>query len=690
MAPNTKYLLTLIFAVLLLTNCQTDTPTPLPPTEPSPTTQSSPTTQLSNSTIPAPTPPPKTTPTTQPTPVPSPTSTPTTNLTTNTCPFDTTLISHTVTCYTITLPEDHNEPDNGRSITLPLAIFNTNNPNPHPDPILYLAGGPGENALQSTQFSFNILFAPYLQNRDLIIFDQRGTGYATPSLDCPEVKQTALDLLDDDLSLDATNTQINDSYTTCYQRLTTQDVNFAVYNSAQSAADVAALRQALNLPPLNLYAVSYGTRLAQTILRDHPQTIRAVILDSAYPIEANLPAETPANLQRAIDIFFTACTTNTNCNTHYPNLETRFWNLVDTLNQQPIFIPAANILTGDQYNVRVDGTTLLGHLFTALYQPDLLANFPQLIADLEQNQTDLLTRLISISISQIDLLSFGMQLSVQCYEENFFTSPAELTAALEPYPHLQPVLKDTAITGQLGLDLCQKWTTATPPPIENEPVTTNIPTLIIHGQHDPITPPHWGQQIAANFTNAFFYEFPGQGHGPGLTAPCAITITLNFLDQPRQEPDDPCRSQMTFAFTTPSSINDITLIPYTDGNQLFTSLVPDGWLQAGPGIYTDNGTVAILQQAVPNVSANILATLFSGQLGLDSLPDPITEQTTPYLTWTIYQFSLNIPGQGQTEIDFAVAETDTAAYLILLQAPPNQYENHHTAVFLPALDAFQP
>ena len=121
-----------------------------------------------------------------------------------------------------------------------------------------------------------------------------------------------------------------------------EGVNFTVYNSAQSAADVAMLREALGYEEWNLYALSYGTRLAQTILRDNDAGIRSVVLDSAYPIEVNLQTETPTNLKRAMDIFFNACAMDAGCNAAYPELESVFWDVVAELNETPRLLTISN------------------------------------------------------------------------------------------------------------------------------------------------------------------------------------------------------------------------------------------------------------------------------------------------------------------------------------------------------------
>jgi pimeloyl-ACP methyl ester carboxylesterase len=667
-----------LFVILGLPACQTNDPDAAQPTETVITATSTETiTTLPTTTLPTTAPPPTDTPEPVTAFVPQLDSAP--------CPFDTSRIDTEVDCYTLTVPEDHHAPDNGRIIQLPAAIFRSDAP--AADPILYLSGGPGEDALESVEINFTLAFEPFLAHHDLIMFEQRGTGSSSPSLDCPEVKAFNLEYLDDNLDLETASNLLVESYAACYERLANSGVNFNVYNSAQSAADVAMLRQALGYEAWNLYALSYGTRLAQTILRDNPAGVRSVVLDSVYPIEANLVTETPDNLKRAMDVFFAACANDEACNAAYPDLETVFWNLVADLNEEPRLLTISNLFTGEQFEARFNGEGLIGQLFGALYSPELTALFPQLIYNTAAGNTDLMARFGSISITQIDFVSLGMQISVQCYEEIRFTDPAEAAAAASEYEQFGEMFKGSGVTGQLGLTICGRWETGAVPVFENDPVASDIPTLFIHGEHDPITPPAWGRQVADRFSNAFFFEYPGQGHGPGLSSDCARSMILDFYLAPQVSPDDSCLAGMGYSFAVPLVADEIALIPFTDDTFGISGLLPEGWIEAGPGTYSDKGVNALVQQAAPGMTADGLVELLASQLGLESVPESVGEVEAENFTWTVYQFNLEIPGQGNFEFDLGVTESNGTAYLVLLQAAVNDYEALHNGVFLPVLEA---
>jgi pimeloyl-ACP methyl ester carboxylesterase len=215
-----------------------------------------------------------------------------------------------VTCGYLTVPEDRTQPD-GAAVRLHVAVFLSESGNPAPDPVVYLEGGPGGEPLETLIFTFEDYFAPYLTERDVIIFDQRGTGLSEPSLACPELVEASLEYLDDVLSDEEEADVYLGAMTDCRERLLADGVNLAAYNSRENAADLNDLRIALGYDEWNLYGISYGTKLALTTMRDFPEGIRSVVLDSAYPLQTSLIIDVPANMDRAFDTLFAGCAADT-------------------------------------------------------------------------------------------------------------------------------------------------------------------------------------------------------------------------------------------------------------------------------------------------------------------------------------------------------------------------------------------
>jgi pimeloyl-ACP methyl ester carboxylesterase len=594
-----------------------------------------------------------------------------------------------VTCGWLTVPEDRTHPNNDNTIQLHVAIFKSDNPDAAADPIVYLEGGPGGDALEAIPFTFERRFAPFLANHDLIMFDQRGTGYSKPSLACPENKELTFELIEQDISAEEASQLGVEALLACHDRLVADGVNLAAYNSAQSAADLADLRVALGYDEWNLWGISYGTRLAQTTMRDQPEGLRSVILDSTYPLQANLLTDTPANVARAMDVFFAGCAADAACNEAYPNLKTTFYDTVAQLNEEKIILPLNNFLTGETYNGYFGGDDLVGVLFQSLYATEIIPDLPKLIYDVNQGETSNLSALLSSFLLNTEFVSIGMQFSVQCNEENSFTTQDAVVAASAAHPELAGIFDYSPNLGVLTLSICDVWGAGTADPIENEPVTSDIPTLILAGEYDPITPPAWGQLVQENLPKAYYYEFPGTGHGVSLSGDCAIAVVESFLAEPINEPDTTCLADVGSPhFTVAGGETEaITLVPFANETFNIAGVVPEGWTEAAPGTYSRGNSgldqTVIVQQAAPGMSAVVLLGVLGSQLGWESAPESADSyEDGNGRSWALYAVDV----QG-FPANIAFAEEEGVTLLVLFITSSEEEEMLFNEVFLPVLDA---
>lgn len=457
---------------------------------------------------------------------------------TSTCPFRVPG-GLAVTCGYLTVPEDRSQPDS-RNIQLAVAIVSARGPAPRPDPLVYLSGGPGSSALvNATRFATG--WSWLLTNRDFVVFDQRGTGFSRPALDCPELGHLASDLLGREVTRAEKVRAEVDTALSCRNRLVSEGVNVAGYTSAASAADLEDLRVALGYEQWNLFGISYGTRLALTTMRDYPGGIRSVVLDSVYPVQANLFTEMPANLKRSLQTLFDHCAANPACNQSYPNLEQVFYEVVDQLNAQPVTVWPRSPSTGQAIKVRVDGTELISLMFRLFYDTRSLALLPQMIYDIHRGSHDLLTSLEQRRLGRSSgRFSHGTYFSVECGEEIVFATREEVDATRTAYPRLQPFFEGIPENTPEIFRLCEGWGMRYPPSIENAPVVSDIPTLILAGEYDPITPPAWGRLAAETLSRSYVYEFPNTGHAVIGRGACPQQIIRSFLDGPAQPPDTSC------------------------------------------------------------------------------------------------------------------------------------------------------
>jgi pimeloyl-ACP methyl ester carboxylesterase len=455
------------------------------------------------------------------------------------CPFPQ-VAARTVECGYLTVPEDRANPNNGRTVKLAVAVFKSNNPNPEPDPTIYLEGGPGGSFLKDSPEAVNSAFAPFLEKRDFIAFDQRGTGYSTPSLFCPEDLEATWNSLGQQMSHDEAVKFATQILQQCHDRFAKENTDLSNYNSAESAADVADLRVALGYKQWNLYGISYGTRLALTVMRDHPEGVRSVILDSNIPPQIDGVLTVPAAANHIFRTFFDGCAKSPSCSKAYPNLEKTFYTLVDTLNAHPVTTRVKRPGMQKQYPMILTGDDAINNLFFSFYLTDIIPQMPAIITQAANGDYRGMFALEYNNVVSNENFSTGMYYSVNCSEEVSFDTPEQLEAADDAYPQQRNNFDPADY-----IPLCKVWGVKGAPSIETKPVVSDLPSLVMEGSYDPITPPDFGKDTAKYLKNSFYVEFPGVGHGTSIEGQCPTGIALAFLDNPTQKPDSSCISKMT-------------------------------------------------------------------------------------------------------------------------------------------------
>jgi pimeloyl-ACP methyl ester carboxylesterase len=442
-----------------------------------------------------------------------------------------------VNCGYVSGPENRNVND-GRKVKLALAIFKAPHSlnTPDPDPVLRLDGGPGGPSLDDwAHYVTAANYKTFIFDHDLVMFDQRGTGYSTPSLKCPELISLQ------NASLVGSQQTYEQAARTCHDRLVAQGIDLNGYNSLQNAADVRDLIYALGYRQMTLYGVSYGTRLALTVMRLYPSVVHASVLDSVYPPDHNRN-DLPTDAQRVFKVLFQGCAKDPSCNAKYPNLENVFYKLVDTLNAHPISFNAIDPTTNDPYIVSFAGNDLVGWLFSTLYATSFIPALPQTIYQIRAHNYSQLSYLYGY-VTFDDTFSDGMFYSTTCSEDWAFLTRQDITRSLQGItPQIAVVF---GLYEQQEYDICQFWNVQAAPVAQKLSVISNLPTLVLSGEYDPITPPSNGQEVAQDLSHSYYFLFPGQGHGEEYSSACSDQIVSAFEDNPDQQPSGACISQMT-------------------------------------------------------------------------------------------------------------------------------------------------
>lgn len=423
----------------------------------------------------------------------------------------------TIQCGYVAVPEQPDQPDSP-TIRLGVARIRSHSPRPAPDPLLVVAGGPGNSAVAYTYALHQ--FAALLATRDVILYDQRGVGWSQPALDCPDYTAAlqAADLGDE---------QALALLKACQQSWTERGVTLAAYTTEASAGDIQAIRQALGYEAINLLATSYGTLVAQAALRDQPQGIRSVILDSPLPLTARIAADAPTHTAQALARLFAACAADSLCHAAYPTPAQHFYTLLDQLARESVTLTGTDPITGQPFTFLFDAEAFGGMV---LGMPARAV--PAFVYDIAEGEFGEVIAAREAQRRQIaagrGTVSWAMSFAVICSEYALFVPPSAWTGNL--------AREATFVWNPLEQFLCRDKVIPSPRPAESD-----IPTLLLVGEYDYRLPFEYAQVIRRTLRHSVAYEVPGAGHSVlAAGQPCASALTLAFITNPTREPDSPC------------------------------------------------------------------------------------------------------------------------------------------------------
>lgn len=447
-----------------------------------------------------------------------------------------------VLCGYVTVPEDHAQL-NGPTIRLAVAVVKDHSSLHKDDPVMMLVGGPGGKVVNNALIVAQRL-RPITPNRDLIIFDQRGAGLSEPALECAEFEAVGLDLITEpDKAIVAE--RVFNVLLTCRDRLAKEGINFNAYNTSQNAADVGMIRQALGYEQANLFGSSYGSLLAQAVMRDHPEGVRSVVIDSVLPMEKSLGISGVFTATSAVIRLLDSCAADAACNAAYPDLHNVLFEVIDRLNADPVPVVLTSPVDGQQYDVMFTGDEVLGNLFIFLYQTSVIPVLPRAIYDVYNGDYALMTQLSSLKLARYGAITMGMEVSVICTDDLIGYTLDDLQAVLDKLPPQLVDENDFELQANYSwFGICANWPVDEADPSVREPVVSDIPTLALAGEFDPVTPPEYARLVTSYLNNAHVFEFPGVGHGVTTSTPCAQSIVSAFYRNPTFTPPSQCIDDM--------------------------------------------------------------------------------------------------------------------------------------------------
>lgn len=420
------------------------------------------------------------------------------------------LASIAARCGVLTVPEDRSI-SGGASIELSVAVVPALNRRAAAAPLFLLAGGPGQGAA-AMYASFAGAFARVNRNHDIVLVDQRGTGGSAPlTCEYPDDWQAHADAMP----------ALREATLACLHKYGDR-VRF--YTSSAAVADLESVRAALELPAIDLYAVSYGTRVAQLYMRRYPKAVHAVILDGVTYPEQAIGADTPADGQRALDLIVKRCRGSKECAAAYPELQRELDGLRQAFGPRKTQLTVDDPDSGLPLEIEFNRAMLNASLRFLSYSATQASLLPTLIHRASQGALDNLAVQTIMTARQVGgQLASGMQNSVICTEDQPFFASSGLDRAAISRTY-QGVDQLDALD-----EICKLWPHGPVDADLHSPLRSDIPTLLLSGEADPVTPPADAERAALGLTRHRHLVLGGEGHGQVATA-CVPKLMAEFLD----------------------------------------------------------------------------------------------------------------------------------------------------------------
>jgi pimeloyl-ACP methyl ester carboxylesterase len=447
-------------------------------------------------------------------------------------------------CGTLSVPENR-QLKNGAKLSLSVTVLKSTAASAQADPLLFLITGAGA----SSRFAgfMRSFLGDSVSDRDLILFDMRGTGGSTPDLSCPEVS-AVMDqaALLEQLPFSKPFTSAYDTaYQTCRDRLTKAGVNLDVYSSAEMAQDLEDLRLALGYRQVNVYAASYSTRVILEWMRRSPDAVRSAVMDGIVPPDVDGVAQEISASDAALQAFFQLCAAHDKCHATYPDLEADLYKLVEKLNTQEIQVEVSDLQSGRRYKVNINGDRFYDLVRTtvAASQPEALGQLPKMIKTASEGGYDLLKTMLPNYINMAAPSADIVQTLVYCREQVAQSSSARINEVIAKVPPQAAEFFRKRV--ERNAAVCAIWKPKTTPAVNIQPMTTKTPLLIFTGSVNWTVSAAWQADMKKNMKNAIIIPFASLSQtvlGRRGGSDCWGGMVSAFLKDPTAAVDGACAS----------------------------------------------------------------------------------------------------------------------------------------------------
>ena len=438
-----------------------------------------------------------------------------------------------VLCGTVDVPENQVD-DTGPNISLDVYVLPAEGDDPAPDPIVYLQGGPGSQSINS--FWTFVAMTELRQKREIVIVNQRGT-----SIDawlCPKYELDEALLIAGDINVAESNRRIAGAIKDCYAEARENGQDPAQYTNHANAQDFKDIRLALGYDQWNLWGTSYGTALAQELLKVDEDGIRSVVMDSVVPLDTGWAEGIDDHHRVAFEALNKDCQTDVACARRFGDLFELRFEAIKTLSDHPIVFDEGignfefvddsiyeTYVIGADRDLHLNDHDLAGYIFSFLYTDYYSPIIPLLLDRVVARDKLFLDKFIGELVGGKASTDTGVFFSVACR----FPMPSKQDVA-EEIDRNRDWLNGISQVEYMA-DICAELGLPAVDPGQLELPTSDKPALIITGDRDPVTPKQYAERLAGNLPNSQLVTFADKSHAPGYSM-CGFTLLKDFFDRP--------------------------------------------------------------------------------------------------------------------------------------------------------------
>jgi pimeloyl-ACP methyl ester carboxylesterase len=423
----------------------------------------------------------------------------------------------------LTVPENRLKP-NGRTLRIAVQVLKARNPRANASPLIILHGGPGGRGIGLFPWAYDGL----REQSDVILVDQRGCGFSEPAM-AFGMNEEILQMFAQNLTPEQETKKRTAIAAKALAEMNRQGINADIFSSREIAADIHDLCTALSYQSWNLWGISYGTRIALTMMRDFPEGIRSVVLESPLPPNVYYFQNMNKSFRAALAKLCVKCAEDPSCRAAYPRLEEDFFAGINSLVKEPIAIAMDDAKRYPDGKFVINAQDMLLGFHQALYNKEMYSILPMLITGLKNRNEQVLRPFVESMANQIHHLNYNTYYSTVCSDCMPFNSVKVFDATAQDFGEGLTFYKDE-------FSICKIWNAGPFDEKDTFPVKSNIPALVLSGEMDPIAPPLNAEVTVKTLPNAFLYTFLNTGHFVSSNN-AAVKLIRDFLENPAVSPD---------------------------------------------------------------------------------------------------------------------------------------------------------